>query len=118
VSSDVLNNNRTVFAIEIKDKHELYQSYLSFIKGGALFISTNKPCRLHDDIFLRVKLIDQPEKYAITGKVVWITPNCAQGGRPSGIGVQCLGREGESLRIKIEMYLAGMQHATQHTSTM
>lgn len=107
-----------VFFINIEDKRQLYNSFMPFIKNGALFVCTEKTYMLGDEVFLLIKLLDEPEKYPIIGKVVWITPNCAQGGRAPGIGVQFIGSEGQEVLSKIETYLAGLQHSDRHTDTM
>lgn len=107
-----------VFFVNIKDKLELYNIYMPFIAGGALFVHTDKQCRLGDEVFLLVKLLDEPEKYPIAGKVIWVTPNCAQGGRAPGIGVQFVGDEGQEVRNKIETYLAATLQSDRHTDTM
>lgn len=118
IESEIPKDSSGVFFVNIRDKHELYNVYMPFIKGGALFVRTDKAYKLADEVFLLVKLLDEPEKYPIAGKVVWITPSCAQGGRAPGIGVQFVGSEGQEVLNKIETYLAGMQHSEQHTDTM
>ena len=35
-----------------------------------------------------LKLLDQPEKLAVAGRVVWVTPQGAQSNRPAGIGIE------------------------------
>ena len=116
--SDIPKESSGVFFLNMQDKYELFNIYMPFIKGGALFVHTDKTYKLGDEVFLLVKLIDETEKYPIAGKVVWITPSCAQGGRAPGVGVQFVGTEGEEVRAKIETYLAGMQHSDRHTETM
>ncbi len=110
-----------VFFVNIKNKTELYQSYMPFITGGAIFIQTEKEYSLGDEVFLLVKLMEEPEKYPIAGVVAWITPKCAQGGRASGIGVRFASgedEESEEVRNKIETYLAGALQSERHTDTM
>ena len=107
-----------VFFVNIKDKLELYNLYMPFIEGGALFIKTDKVYHLSDEVFLLVKLLEEPEKYPIAGRVVWTTPACAQGGRSAGIGVQFVGEEGGAVRNKIDTYLAGMIKSDRNTETM
>ena len=106
-----------VFFVNIKDKDHLFHIYMPFITNGALFVRTDKSLELGDEVFLLIKLIDEPEKFTIRGKVVWITPTCAQAARVPGIGVQ-FGDDATELRAKIEMYLAGALSADRATDTM
>lgn len=106
-----------ILSLTIKDKSVLYAAYMPFIKNGGLFIPTNKPYRLGDEVFMLLNLMDEPEKLPVTGKVTWITPNGAQGNRAAGIGVQF--NEGDSAaRSKIETHLAGALKSDRPTHTM
>jgi type IV pilus assembly protein PilZ len=107
----------SVFFVNILDKNQLIHLYMPFITNGGLFVKTDKNYQLGDEVFLLVKLIDEPEKYTIAGKVAWITPPNAQAGRPAGIGVQ-FGPDAAALRAKIETYLAGALNADRQTDTM
>lgn len=112
-----LVENNDVFLVNILDKNNLFHSYMPFIMNGALFVKTDKLFKLGDEVFLRVKLMDEPEKFTLRGKVIWITPPCAQGGREPGIGVQ-FGDDAHELKAKIETYLAGALTADRPTDTM
>lgn len=107
-----------VFFIHFKDKTELFNSYMPYISGGALFVRTDRHCNLGEEIFLLIKLLDEGEKYPVAGEVVWITPKCAQGGRAAGIGVKFVGDESVEVHNKIETYLAGALQSERHTDTM
>jgi type IV pilus assembly protein PilZ len=91
----------------IRDKNALLAAYMPFLKSGGVFIPTDKSFELGDEVFLVLSLMDEPQRYAVTGKVVWITPKAALGGRPAGIGIQFNGVEGDLVQKKIETYLAG-----------
>jgi type IV pilus assembly protein PilZ len=116
-SSASSSEDSNVFFVNIQDKANLFHIYMPFIVNGGLFVRTDKLFNLGDEVFLLIKLIDEPEKYTIRGKVVWITPPCAQGGRVAGVGVQ-FGDDATDLRAKIEMYLAGALAADRTTDTM
>ena len=64
-----------------------------------------------------LKLMDEPEKIPVAGKVVWITPKGAQGNKVSGVGVQFTG-EDNMARDKIETFLAGALKSDRVTHTM
>ncbi len=108
-----------ILSLTIKDKGALYSAYMPFIKGGGLFIPTNKEYKLGDEVFMLLKLMDETEKTPVVGVVVWKTPKAAQGNRITGIGVQfSQDAEGEAVRNKIDTYLAGMQNSDRLTHTM
>lgn len=101
----------------IKDKIALYNSYMPFVKGGGLFLPTNRQCKLGEEVFVLLTLMDDPERIPLTGKVIWINPR-QQGMRAAGIGIQLIGEEGDKARRKIETFLAGALKADRPTHTM
>jgi type IV pilus assembly protein PilZ len=107
-----------VMSLTIRDKNALYAAYMPFLKSGGIFISTTNRFELGDEVFVLLSLLEEAERFPVTGKVVWITPEAALGNRPLGIGVQFTGFEGSNLQKKIETYLAGSQKSGRPTSTM
>lgn len=107
-----------VLSLTIRDRTVLYAAFMGFIKNGGLFIPTNKPYRLGDEVFLLLNLMEETEKLPAAGKVVWISPKGAQGNRAAGIGVQFSEEEGAMVRNKIETYLAGMLQSDKPTHTL
>lgn len=108
-----------VLSLSIKDKNALYASYMSYVKGGGLFIPTAKPYLLGDEVFLLLTLMEETEKIPIAGKVIWITPRGAQGGRVAGIGIQFADdASAKTARNKIETFLAGALKSDRNTHTM
>jgi type IV pilus assembly protein PilZ len=106
-----------ILSLEIKDKAVLYAAYMPFLRNGGLFIPSQKDYQLGDEVFLLLNLMDEVEKIPVAGKVVWITPNGAQGARAAGIGVQ-FDEQDDVARSKIENYLAGSLQSDRHTHTM
>lgn len=96
----------------------LYLAYMPFIKGGGLFIRTNPSYSLRDSVLLTINFFNEAESHNIKGRVVWITPKGAQGGKPPGIGIQFEGENSRVLCNKIETHLAGMLKSTQLTDTI
>ncbi len=107
-----------ILSLTIKDKHALYAAYMSFIKGGGLFVPTKKTYKLGDEVFMLITLMDEAEKLPVAGKVVWITPRGAEGNRATGIGVQFSDQDQGAARNMIENYLAGMLNSDRATHTM
>ena len=106
-----------ILTLTIKDKAVLYGAYMPFLKDGGLFIPTNRTYKLGDEVFLLLKLMDDPEKLPVAGKVVWITPPGAQGNKTAGIGVQFTG-DNTRARDRIETHLAGAMKSDRLTHTM
>lgn len=111
-------DNSGVVSVQFADKNDLYGAYMPFIKNGALFVQTKKSYSLGEEVFLLIRLLEEPEKFSVAGKVVWITPPCAQGGRKAGIGVQFVSDNAAQLRNKIETTLAGMLQSDRATDTL
>ena len=106
-----------ILSLTIKDKSVLYAAYMPVIKNGGLFIPTSKQYQLGDEVFMLLKLMDEPEKIPVAGKVVWVTPKGAQGNKVAGVGVQ-FNDEDDIARNKIETYLAGAIKSDRMTHTM
>lgn len=108
-----------VLSLAIKEKSQLYGAYMPFLKGGGIFVPTAKRYCLGDEVFVMLTLLDDKQRLPVAGRVVWITPPGAQGGRPTGIGVQFGSTpDGEMVRGKIETHLAGMLGSDKLTFTM
>lgn len=106
-----------ILSMTIKDTSSLYASYMPFITGGGLFIPTSRSYQLGDEVFVRLTLMEEPDKIPVPGKVVWITPVGAQSGREAGIGIQFTDPT-DMVRSKIETYLAGSLSSDRPNSTM
>ena len=90
---------------------------MPFVTNGGLFVATDKNYKLGEEIFLLLNIMDEPEKIPVAGKVVWITPQGAQGNRSAGIGVQFSDQD-DTARRTIENHLAGSLQSDRPTHTM
>ena len=77
-----------VLSLNIREQAALYAAYMPFLKGGGIFIPTSRQYQLGEEVFMLLSLMDDPNRIAVQGKVVWITPEGVQGNRTQGIGVQ------------------------------
>lgn len=107
-----------ILSITIHDKAELYKVYMPFVKDGGIFVATTKNFHLNEAVFLVVNLFNEPDKFTVEGKVIWITPKAAQGGKAAGIGIQFVSEDAKELRNKIESHLAGANASDRRTDTM
>ena len=108
-----------VLSLSIKEKSALYAAYMPYLKYGGIFIPTNKNYAIGDEVFMLLTLMADPNKLPVAGRVVWITPPGAQGGKTQGIGVEFAANEsGSAARSKIEGLLGGSLKSTRPTHTM
>ena len=115
----VSSARQSILPVAIKDEATLYQSYMPFLKGGGLFVPSGKRYNLGDELFLLINLMDDKERLPVTGTVVWITPQGAQGNRVAGIGVQFSeSAEGEAARQRIEALLGAKLASEKSTFTL
>lgn len=111
-----MKGRQGVLALNIKDKNTLYSAYMPFLTSGGLFIPTGKEYKLGDEVFMLISLMDDGEKIPVPGKVVWITPQGAAGGRPAGIGVEF--KDGGAARNKIESFIPNAAESARPSNTM
>ena len=112
------SNKPGVLSLAIKEKSALYAAFMPYVKGGGLFIPTNKVFKIGEEVFMLLSLLDDPMRLKVVGKVVWIMP-VTQANRPQGIGVQFSEKDGSiEVRNKIEEILGGALKANRATHTM
>jgi type IV pilus assembly protein PilZ len=108
-----------ILSLAVKDKQALFQAYMPYIKQSGVFVPTPRRYFIGDEVFLLMTLPDSTERLPVAGKVVWVTPAGAQGNRLAGIGVQFADSpEGEAVKNKIEVLLAGILTSDKATHTM
>lgn len=106
-----------ILSLTIKNKDELYRSFMPFVKSGGLFVPTQRNYHVGEEVFMLLDLMEEPDKIPVTGKVVWVTPRGAQGGKMAGIGIQLM-TDDNTIVNKIETYLAGAMNSGKPTLTM
>jgi type IV pilus assembly protein PilZ len=111
-------NKPGVLSLAIKEKTTLYSAYMPFVTGGGLFIPTNRPYKMGDEIFMMLNLPEDTEKMNVAGKVVWVNP-VAQNGKPQGVGVQFhQDASGRQSKEKIEALLGNSINSSHPTHTI
>ncbi|GIZ54136.1 PilZ domain-containing protein [Noviherbaspirillum aridicola] len=109
----------SVLSLPIKEKAALYAAYMPFLANGGIFVPTSKPYKLGDEIYLILTLMDDPTKYPIAGKVVWITPPGANHNKAQGIGVHFSADEsGQRVKARIEELLGAALRSSRATHTL
>ena len=116
---NALSAKHSVIQLIFHEKSALYAAYIPLLAEGGLFVPTGKDLRLGDDVYLLLTLPEDPQKYPVAGKVAWITPANASGGRTQGVGVRFPADEkSRTLKIKIEAILGTQISSTRPTQTV
>lgn len=109
----------SVIQLVFREKGALYAAYIPAFTDGGLFVPTTREYRLGDDIYLLLSLPDDTQRYPVAGKIAWITPPNASGGRSQGVGVKFPADEkSRLLRVKIEQILGASLSSTKPTQTL
>lgn len=109
----------SVIQLVFRDKGALYAAYMPILTEGGLFVPTTREYRLGDDLYMLVTLPDDPQRYPVAGKVAWITPANASGGRTQGVGVRFPSDEKtRALRVRIEEALGTATAGSKPTQTI
>lgn len=102
--------------LTLGDKNALRQAYMPFLHNGGVFVRTKGPFELGDEVSVTIRLFDADRPVAVKGKVVWVTPNRAQGKRAAGVGVQFDAQE--TCRAHFEGLLGGISGGDEPTHTL
>jgi type IV pilus assembly protein PilZ len=109
----------SVIQLVFREKGALYAAYIPLLTDGGLFVPTAREYRLGEDIYLLLSLPDDPQRYPVAGKVAWITPSNASGGRTQGVGVRFPSDEKtRGLKLKIEEILGTSISSSKPTQTL
>jgi len=107
-----------IITFSISDRGALYSSYLSFTRNGGLFVPTALNYDLGDEVFMLLKIMDDPGITPVSGTVVWITPTGSQGNKAPGVGIQFSGDDSSKTRSNIENHLTTTLKSERPTQTM
>ena len=99
------NRDSRLLSVAIDDGNVLRAAYMPFVRNGGLFVPTSGRYRLGDEVFVLLRVMGNQRSIPLAGKVVWITPPGAVGGRPAGVGVQ-LGEHDDLVRQTLADCLA------------
>jgi type IV pilus assembly protein PilZ len=96
----------SVVSLAIRDRAALYAAYMPFLRNGGIFVPSTRPCKLGDEVFLLLSLMEDEQRYPIAGKVAWITPLGAGNRHTQGFGIHLSDDDsGRLLRQRIEELL-------------
>ena len=109
----------SVVSLSIRDRSALYAAYMPFLRHGGIFVPGNRSCKLGDEIFLLLSLMQDAQRYPVAGKVAWIMPAGAGNHHTQGVGVHFPDDEsGRTVRKRIEELLGTAMGSSRSTHTM
>ncbi|MCE2459884.1 MAG: PilZ domain-containing protein [Pseudomonadales bacterium] len=111
------NADPALLSVAIEDGTALRAAHMPFIANGGLFIPTPRRLGLGDEVFVLLRLMRDPHTLPLAGRVVWITPAGASGGKPPGVGVQ-FGDHDDVVRQRIAACLADYPDVIDDTYTL
>jgi type IV pilus assembly protein PilZ len=118
-STPTASSRPSVIQLSIKEKAALYAAYIPLFSEGGIFIPSSRDYRIGDDVYVLLSLPDDPQRYPVAGKVAWVTPAKAQGGRTQGVGIRFPADEkSRALKIKIEEILGASLGSDRATQTL
>ena len=109
----------SVIQLAIKEKAALYAAYIPVFAEGGVFIPTSREYTLGDDVYVLLSLPEDMQRYPVAGKVAWVTPARAAGGRTQGVGIMFPHDEkSRALKLKIEEILGAHLGSDRPTQTI
>lgn len=109
----------SVIQLVFREKGALYAAYMPMFTEGGIFVPTTREYKLGEDIYLLLSLPEDPQRYPVAGKVGWITPANASGGRTQGVGVRFPSDDkSRGLRLRIEETLGTSLSSAKPTQTI
>ena len=109
----------SVIQLAIKEKAALYAAYIPLFTDGGVFIPTTRDYKLGDHVYVLLSLPEDPQRYPEAGKVAWVTPANASGGRTQGVGVRFPNDDkSRQLKIRIEELLGTSISSAKPTQTL
>ena len=108
-----------VFTLVVRSKAALYAAWMPLLKGGGIFLPSNRTHVLGEEVLILLSLLEDPNKVPLQGLVAWVNPPHTAGNRPQGIGVQLQDNEvGRDLRKKVETLLGTALQSSRPTHTL
>ena len=109
----------SVIQLVFREKGALYAAYMPVFSDGGLFVPTTREYKLGEEIYLLLSLPEDPQRYPVAGKVGWLTPANASGGRTQGVGVRFPNDEKTRvLKLRIEEVLGTALSSAKPTQTI
>jgi type IV pilus assembly protein PilZ len=100
------------------DVTTLYAHYISRFQNGGIFVPTSRAFELGAEVIVALTLPGREERFAIGGRVAWVTPAQLQHGRSQGVGVAFEDDDkSKAVRAIVEDMLGNMLTSGRGTQT-
>jgi type IV pilus assembly protein PilZ len=100
------------------DVTALYAHYISKFQNGGIFVPTSRGFELGAEVIVALTLPGREERFAIGGRVAWVTPANAPHGRSQGVGMAFEDDDkSKAVRAIIEGMLGDMLTSGRGTQT-
>ncbi len=90
---------------------------MPFLINGGIFIASNHKFELNQEVFLLIKVLNEPEKIPVAGKVVWLSQQSKLSSRVAGIGVEFTDADSQAKNL-LEKHLAGELNERKFSHTI
>lgn len=103
----------------LTDRTTIYNSYMSFLNNGGVFIASDDAFEMGDEVLLVLEIGDALERFPLKTKVCWINPKRGSSTRPRGVGLAFDNSDvAKNARHLIENNLAGLLDLPRATYTI
>ena len=107
-----------VLSLAVKERAALFAAYMPYLRNGGIFIPTDRRFQIGDELYLILTLMDEPTKFPIAGRVVWLSPAGSTRRQP-GVGVHFPADDaGRAARKRIEELLGSALKSDRQTHTI
>lgn len=73
--------------LALTDRTSLYNSYMSFLTNGGIFIATDDTFAIGDEVLLLLEIGEASDRFPLKTTVCWINPLRGSSTRPRGVGL-------------------------------
>jgi type IV pilus assembly protein PilZ len=118
VSAPAAGGRPAILSLAIKEKAALYAAYMPYLKNGGVFVPTNRPYKLGDEVYLILTLMNDPAKYPIAGAWSGSAPPAAPRARRASACIFPVTRPAWRRRRAIEDLLGSALKSGRPTHTI
>ena len=119
LNSSINPSRNNILQLNLRDKNALRPLYMPFLRNGGIFIPTESPYALGDELYVVLTLTEENNRIPLQGQVVWVTPRGMQGNRIQGVGIKFYDTEaGQQARCTLETWLGALLSIRKPTRTI
>ena len=105
--------------VNLVDRTSIYNSYMSFLNNGGVFIASDDTFAMGDEVLLVLEVGEAADRFPLRPTVCWINPVRGSTTRPRGVGLAFDNSDtAKQARHYIENSLAGLLDLPRPTYTI